>query len=68
MGINQATPEEWDQAYKRHYQMDINNILTENFQVTVVREFCKLHEEIAEDEAVREACSVVMEYCKPVTD
>ena len=48
--------------------MDINNILTENFQVSVVREFCKLHAEIAEDEAVREACNVVMEYCKPVTD
>ena len=47
--------------------MDINNILTENFQVTVVREFCKLHAEIAEDEAVREACSVLLGYCKPVT-
>ena len=47
--------------------MDINNILTEDFQVSVVREFCKLHEEIAEDEAVREACSVLMGYCKPVT-
>tara|TARA_Y100000994_G_scaffold248000_1_gene254656 strand:+ start:1790 stop:2149 length:360 start_codon:yes stop_codon:yes gene_type:complete len=56
------------QTDKRHYQMDINNILTEDFQVTVVREFCKLHAEIAEDEAVREACNVVMEYCKPVTD
>lgn len=25
------------QTDKRHYQMDINNILTENFQVSVVR-------------------------------
>ena len=66
MSINEVTPEEWDQAYKRHYQMDINNILTEDFQVSVVREFCKLHAEIAEDEAVREACSVLTEYCKPV--
>ena len=66
MSINEATPEEWDHAYKRHYQMNINNILTQDFQVTVVREFCKLHAEVAEDEAVRKACSVLMEYCKPV--
>ena len=45
----------------------VNKILTEDFQVTVVREFCKLHAEIAEDEAVRKACSVLMGYCKPVT-
>ena len=55
------------QTDKRHHQMDINNMLTDNFQVTVVREFCKLHAEIAEDEAVRKACSVLMGYCKPVT-
>jgi predicted transglutaminase-like protease len=46
----------------------INEILTQDFQVTVVREFCKLHTEVAEDEAVRKACSVLMEYCKPVED
>jgi len=44
----------------------INDILTQDFQVTVVREFCKLHNDVAEDEAVRKACSVLMEYCKPV--
>jgi len=46
----------------------INEILTQDFQVTVVREFCKLHTEVAEDEAVRRACSLLMEYCKPVED
>ena len=66
MSINEATPEEWDQAYKRHSEK-VNKILTEDFQVTVVREFCKLHAEIAEDEAVRKACSVLIRYCKPVT-
>ena len=65
MSINEATPEECDQAYKRHSEK-VNKILTEDFQVTVVREFCKLHAEIAEDEAVRKACSVLMGYCKPV--
>lgn len=69
MSINEATPEEWDHAYKRrYYQMNISSMLTQDFQVTVVREFCKLHAEVAEDEAVRKACSVLMEYCKPVTD
>ena len=68
MSINEATPEEWEQASRKVYEMDkVNKILTEDFQVTVVREFCKLHAEIAEDEAVREACSVLMGYCKPVT-
>ena len=68
MSINEATPEEWEQASRKVYEMDkVYKILTEDFQVTVVREFCKLHAEIAEDEAAREACSVLMGYCKPVT-
>jgi len=46
--------------------MKINEIITENFEAAVVFEFCKLHAEIAEDESVREACSVLLEYCKPV--
>jgi hypothetical protein len=67
MNINEATPEEWDHAYKRrYYQMDISNMLTQDFQVTVVREFCNLHIGIAEDAEVIKACVVLMEYCKPV--
>lgn len=42
----------------------ISDIITEEFAQEVVRDFLQCHAEIAEDESVKLACKVLLEYTR----
>ena len=41
----------------------IDEIFTHDIQEDVVKDFCLLHFDVAEEEEVRSACKVLLKYC-----
>jgi len=42
--------------------MKVYEIITQEFEEEILRQFCALHAEIAEGEDVRHACTVLLKY------
>ena len=42
--------------------MNVYEIITQEFEEEILRQFCAMHAEIAEDEDVRHACTVLLKY------
>lgn len=51
-------------GYMRKRTKMISDIITEEFAQEVVRDFLQCHAEIAEDESVKLACKVLLEYTR----
>ena len=48
--------------------MNINDIITPEFEDKVVLSFLQLHAEIAEEKTIRDACLTLIPYCTPPGD